>query len=184
MQAPLIRGVPCAATRNGCVGAPSNCFPHRRLSAPVFPGGRAGAAHIRAVSDAILGTAWCAGLAALRARVGVYSFHRFGNPDAGHGAFCTCLWRIVRTAVHEAGHMLGMKHCVAYQCSMNGSNSLEESDRRPLALCPECLAKLCWAMHCEPRRQCEAAHALCVQHGLTTPARLFARQAELLRAAG
>jgi archaemetzincin len=27
---------------------------------------------------------------------------------------------------------------------MNGSNSLEESDRRPLRLCPLCLKKLQW----------------------------------------
>jgi archaemetzincin len=33
---------------------------------------------------------------------------------------------------------------------MCGSNNLEESDRRPLALCPECVAKLCWSTRTDP----------------------------------
>jgi archaemetzincin len=38
-----------------------------------------------------------------------------------------------------------MLHCIAYECNMCGSNSLPESDRRPLWLCPECVCKVCWA---------------------------------------
>ena len=30
-----------------------------------------------------------------------------------------------------------------YECCMNGSNSLAESDRQRLWLCSECLAKIC-----------------------------------------
>jgi archaemetzincin len=33
---------------------------------------------------------------------------------------------------------------------MCGSNSLKESDRRPLYLCPECNAKICWATGSDP----------------------------------
>ena len=40
--------------------------------------------------------------------------------------------------------MFGLRHCTEYQCTMNGSNSLDESDRRPLRLCPPCLKKLAW----------------------------------------
>jgi archaemetzincin len=136
-------------------------------------------------SDLYAGSAWnfVFGQAALRKRVGVYSMARFGRPDAGAGAFTTCLWRTVRTALHETGHMLGMKHCIRYRCGMNGSNSLFESDRRPLAFCPQCLAKLCWAMQCSPLQHCSAMQLFCTTNNLTAPARLFARQAELLRAA-
>jgi len=44
--------------------------------------------------------------------------------------------------VHEIGHMFGLKHCVFYDCVMNGSNHLEESKKRTFHLCPVCLRKL------------------------------------------
>jgi len=44
--------------------------------------------------------------------------------------------------VHELGHMFGLSHCVYFQCNMNGSNHLTESDSQPLELCPVCLHKL------------------------------------------
>lgn len=42
---------------------------------------------------------------------------------------------------HEIGHMFGIKHCQWLNCVMQGSNHLEESDRRPLDFCPICLRK-------------------------------------------
>ena len=41
--------------------------------------------------------------------------------------------------------MFGMNHCIYFQCVMNGSNNLEESDSRELYLCPVCLRKLAWS---------------------------------------
>ena len=38
--------------------------------------------------------------------------------------------------------MFGISHCVHFHCRMNGSDSLEESDRSPMHLCPVCLRKL------------------------------------------
>ncbi|XP_028674976.1 archaemetzincin-2 isoform X1 [Erpetoichthys calabaricus] len=52
------------------------------------------------------------------------------------------LYRSCRTLTHEIGHIFGLKHCQWMQCVMQGSNHLEESDRRPLDLCPICLRKL------------------------------------------
>ena len=47
------------------------------------------------------------------------------------------------TMVHEITHMFGIKHCIYYQCTMNGSNGSFESNRNgPTTLCPSCLAKL------------------------------------------
>ncbi|KAM4715659.1 archaemetzincin-2 isoform 2-T2 [Anableps anableps] len=54
----------------------------------------------------------------------------------------TLLLRSCKTMTHEIGHMFGIKHCQWMNCVMQGSNHLEESDRRPLDLCPICLHKL------------------------------------------
>ncbi|EGW09276.1 archaemetzincin-2 isoform X1 [Cricetulus griseus] len=52
------------------------------------------------------------------------------------------LWRSCKTLSHEIGHIFGLRHCQWLACLMQGSNHLEESDRRPLNLCPICLRKL------------------------------------------
>ena len=77
------------------------------------------------------------GQASFRERVGVYSFARYGNP--GGELF---LRRCIKVFAHETGHMFAILHCIHYQCVMNGSNHLGESDATPLQLCPVCLRKL------------------------------------------
>uniref|UniRef100_A0A3P8UBK5 Archaemetzincin-2 n=1 Tax=Cynoglossus semilaevis TaxID=244447 RepID=A0A3P8UBK5_CYNSE len=52
------------------------------------------------------------------------------------------LLRSCKTMTHEIGHMFGIRHCQWLSCVMQGSNHLEESDRRPLDFCPICLRKL------------------------------------------
>jgi len=42
--------------------------------------------------------------------------------------------------------MFGLTHCTFFNCLMNGSNHLAESDRRPLHVCPVCLRKLQWSI--------------------------------------
>ncbi|XP_071402333.1 archaemetzincin-2 [Centroberyx affinis] len=54
----------------------------------------------------------------------------------------TLLLRSCKVITHEIGHMFGIQHCQWVNCVMQGSNHLEESDRRPLFLCPICLRKL------------------------------------------
>lgn len=45
--------------------------------------------------------------------------------------------------VHEIGHLFGLRHCIYYQCVLNGSNGLFESDaRKDDILCPICTCKL------------------------------------------
>jgi archaemetzincin len=82
--------------------------------------------------------------------VGVWSLARFESGPGSAGGYALVLRRTIRTASHEIGHLLGLPHCIAYECLMNGSNSLEESDGRPLELCPACMAKLCGSLGLDP----------------------------------
>jgi len=90
------------------------------------------------------------GQASLTDRVGVWSIQRFGDPDEDETAYKLCLSRTLKVAVHETGHMLGIQHCTAWQCGMNGSNHLAESDSQPLEFCPECQSKLWWTCGVAP----------------------------------
>jgi archaemetzincin len=46
------------------------------------------------------------------------------------------LRRVLKVVSHEIGHIFFINHCIFYKCGMNGSNSLQESDTRPMVLCP------------------------------------------------
>jgi archaemetzincin len=102
------------------------------------------------------------GQASLRQRIGIWSIYRNGDPDT---EFQLCLRRTLGTASHETGHILGMRHCTAYLCLMNGSNHQEEKDRRPMHLCPVCLRKLCWNLQVQPVPYLGRLEAFCRQHG-------------------
>lgn len=86
------------------------------------------------------------GQASLKERVGVYSFVRydpaFYGEKRGKDYKKVLLKRSCRVLVHEMAHMFGLKHCIFFKCVLNGSNHLEESDSRPLHLCPVCFRKL------------------------------------------
>lgn len=89
------------------------------------------------------------GQASLRNRVGVYSFARYsseGDPQL-------TLYRCLKVMAHEIGHMYGMTHCTYFECGLNGSNYLDESDRRPTHICPVCLRKLHWSSDIDPRER-------------------------------
>jgi len=113
------------------------------------------------------------GQASLRDRVGVWSIYRNGDPEGGPQAFRLCLLRTMKTAVHELGHMFSMYHCTAYDCCMNGSNHRAEADRRPLALCPECVAKVWWIIGCDPAERYRKLAAFCKKCGLTHEATFY-----------
>jgi archaemetzincin len=46
--------------------------------------------------------------------------------------------------------MLGIAHCIAYECGMNGSNHRAEADARPMGFCPDCEMKVWWACRIDP----------------------------------
>ncbi len=86
------------------------------------------------------------GQASLRNRVGVFSFARydpaFYGESRGHLYQKLLLRRSIKVLAHETAHMFSLAHCIYFKCLMNGSNHLQESDSRPLSLCPVCLHKL------------------------------------------
>jgi len=110
------------------------------------------------------------GQASTRDRVGVWSIYRSGDPAESGAAFQLCLLRTMKTAVHETGHMFSMLHCTLYQCCMCGSNNREESDKRPVTLCPECLAKLCWATKADPGERYKKLTEFFEKNGFTKEA--------------
>lgn len=120
------------------------------------------------------------GVANLKARAGVWSMARFGYPDDGPAAFRECLLRTLKIATHETGHAFSMPHCVLYRCSMNGSNSLEETDEQPLDLCPECTGKLVWATGVRARERLERVAAFCNRYGLSSEEALARRSIDVL----
>lgn len=83
------------------------------------------------------------GQASLERRVGVWSMARLGDYHVNDSLYALCRQRTMNVAAHETGHIIGIKHCVKYECCMNGSISLSESDQQPAWLCWECLAKVC-----------------------------------------
>ena len=103
-------------------------------------------------SDLFPGPEWnyVFGMASLSDRVGVWSIHRFGNPDNSPEEYKQCLLRTLKLASHETGHMFSMPHCTKYECNMSGVNHLQEDDRRPIDACPECMAKICWGLKYAP----------------------------------
>lgn len=105
------------------------------------------------------------GQASIRERVGVWSIYRNGDPDMDRENFKLCLMRTIKTAVHETGHMFSMLHCTAYECGMCGSNNREESDRRPVYLCPECVAKVSWATQADPVARYKRLMEYCEKNG-------------------
>lgn len=106
------------------------------------------------------------GQASFTKRVGVWSIHRFGEPDGTEEERLRFLRRTLRTAVHETGHMLSIPHCVSYECVMNGTNHLEETDTRPMDPCPVCLAKISWNIGFDPARRFEELEAFAATNGL------------------
>jgi len=120
------------------------------------------------------------GQASLQDRVGVWSIKRFGDPSKNDEEFRRTLRRTLKTAAHEAGHMFSLPHCVYFECCMNGSNHLEEADKQPLSVCPQCLAKLCYATGTDPKKRFESLIGFAKEHELPEERRMWERSIEAL----
>jgi archaemetzincin len=52
--------------------------------------------------------------------------------------------RVVKEAVHEIGHMMGLKHCPDNSCVMYFSERLSDTDRKQDRFCSHCERKMRW----------------------------------------
>ena len=88
------------------------------------------------------------GVANVMTESGVFSFARYTpefNGDIVNGEddkYNLMLYRACKVMSHEASHMFGLRHCIYYECCMNGSNHMQESETRPINMCPICLRKI------------------------------------------
>jgi archaemetzincin len=125
------------------------------------------------------------GQASLNERVGVYSFARydpaFYGEDRGKDYQKLILQRSMKVLTHETGHMFGLTHCIYFHCVMNGSNHLQESDRRPLHLCPVCLRKLQFSVGFDVVKRYEELAQIERQAGLEDEAAWVDRRLEKIR---
>jgi archaemetzincin len=109
------------------------------------------------------------GEADIQNRVAVSSFARYGDTK-DFSSYDLILKRLLKTVSHENGHGVGIEHCTAYSCNMNGSNSLKESDSQLLTLCPQCLGKTCWNTEYEPVTRYQLLKGFYEKHGYTSAA--------------
>lgn len=117
------------------------------------------------------------GQADLDERVGVWSLARLGDPLLSP---VPLLRRTVQVAIHETGHIMGMPHCAARECGMNGSNALGESDRNPIAFCPVDELKLWWGFHLEPHERLQQLATWARRAALVPEADAWQAQADAL----
>lgn len=114
------------------------------------------------------------GQASMEDRVGVWSLYRLDD-NADEATF---LRRTLKIAAHETGHMFSIRHCTKYECVMSGTNYLEETDRRPIDACPECMAKVCWLSGISPTDRYRKLAEFCKKNGLTKEADEFEKKVQ------
>ena len=109
------------------------------------------------------------GYGSFEARTGVYSLARYfpefwGQPSNADSKRLA-LRRSFKVLNHEASHVFGLRHCIFYDCSMNGSNSLEEADNSSIHECPVCHQKLLATLQFDPEKRFSALSEIFVKHG-------------------
>ena len=112
------------------------------------------------------------GLGSYGERAAVFSVLRYSYHYPGEPGGTTLLKRACKVFAHEVGHVFGLPHCVEFRCAMNGSNSLPESDARPMHLCPVCLKKLEWNLGFDRLERYRALHGFYRSHGMRKEAGL------------
>jgi archaemetzincin len=114
------------------------------------------------------------GLGSFENRCGVYSlaryFPEFWGEEANETSAKQALRRSFKVLNHEASHVFGLKHCILYECTMNGSNSLQETDRAPVHECPVCHRKLQWNLRFDAAKRFEELRKCYEKFGLNDEA--------------
>lgn len=79
------------------------------------------------------------GEAQLGGTIAVVSYHRLAQEFYGLPRDLTLLReRLVKEAIHEAGHTIGLTHCDDYECVMAASHAVEWLDLKGSTFCPAC----------------------------------------------
>jgi len=55
--------------------------------------------------------------------------------------------RVVKEAIHELGHTLGLQHCYRSACVMHFSNSIFDADKKQNVFCDECSLQIAIAVN-------------------------------------
>jgi len=78
-------------------------------------------------------------LGPIDARAAVVSLHRLRQEFYGLPADAALLAeRLLKEALHEIGHTLGLRHCPDYRCVMSASPAVENIDLKAPYFCPTC----------------------------------------------
>lgn len=106
--------------------------------------------------------------------LGVMSIHRLLENEN----YTLCLERLIKVISHEMGHMFSVDHCIHAVCVMNGSNSMEETDRQPNRLCSDCLKKLSWNLKFNDRERLKRLATFFKKHQLNIDYQLIQKDLE------
>ena len=122
------------------------------------------------------------GFGSFQNRTGVYSLARYfpefwGEPTNERSEHLARR-RSFKVLNHEASHVFGLKHCIFYDCTMNGSNSLEEADRSSIHECPVCHQKLLWNLKFEPQKRFDALRTLYAKYGMDEESAWMTKRSE------
>ena len=89
------------------------------------------------------------GLAQHGGQVAVVSLHRLRPDEPDHPDPAGVLRRrLLREALHELGHTLGLVHCTVPWCAMRASRAAEEVDLKDAAFCRTCAGEVGLAADC------------------------------------
>jgi archaemetzincin len=98
--------------------------------------------------------------------IAVVSTRRVWQPDAV-GLELSRL-RLLKLLAHEIGHLYFLTHCLTHACVMNGVETLDQIDRHPLGVCPDCMMKLCWTSRTRPKDRYSRLRKICANLKLKT----------------
>ena len=106
------------------------------------------------------------GLANLDYQCGVFSFCRTSAKTTIDMDPVEVRLKFLATAigimVHEIGHMFGIRHCIYYECTMNGTQGSFESEKGVEdGICPMCLYKLKANIKFDTRERYEKLMEVC-----------------------
>lgn len=109
--------------------------------------------------------------------IAIVSTRRIWRPDAV--GVETSRLRLFKLVTHEIGHLFHVQHCLKHACIMNGVETVDQIDRHPIEVCPDCMAKICWIGQIYPKARYDRLIAVCKRLDMQTEAGLYRKCREL-----